>query len=34
MIKRSDWGMTAGLPYAPADEVTLRIPIEAYQQAE
>lgn len=33
-IKRSDWGMTAGLPYAPADEVTLRIPIEAYQQTE
>lgn len=31
VIKRSDWGMTAGLPYAPGDEVTLRIPIEAYQ---
>jgi polyisoprenoid-binding protein YceI len=30
-IKRSDWGMTAGIPYAPADEVTLRIPIEAYR---
>jgi polyisoprenoid-binding protein YceI len=30
-IKRSDWGMTAGLPYAPADEVKLRIPFEAYQ---
>lgn len=31
VIKRSDWGMTAGLPYAPADEVKIRIPIEAYQ---
>lgn len=31
LIKRSDWGMTAGLPYAPADEVKIRIPIEAYQ---
>jgi polyisoprenoid-binding protein YceI len=31
VIKRSDWGMTAGLPYAPADAVKLRIPIEAYQ---
>jgi polyisoprenoid-binding protein YceI len=31
VIKRSEWGMTAGLPLAPADEVTLRIPIEAYQ---
>jgi polyisoprenoid-binding protein YceI len=30
-IKRSDWGMTAGIPYAPADEVTLRVPIEAYR---
>ena len=30
-IKRSDWGMTANLPYAPADEVKLIIPIEAYQ---
>jgi polyisoprenoid-binding protein YceI len=30
-IKRSDWGMTAGLPYAPADEVKLLIPFEAYQ---
>jgi polyisoprenoid-binding protein YceI len=30
-IKRSDWGMTAGLPYAPADEVKLIIPIEGYQ---
>jgi polyisoprenoid-binding protein YceI len=33
-IKRSDWGMTAGLPYAPSDEVKLVIPIEAYQAAE
>jgi polyisoprenoid-binding protein YceI len=30
-IKRSDFGMTAGLPYAPGDEVKLVIPIEAYQ---
>jgi polyisoprenoid-binding protein YceI len=30
-IKRSDWGMTAGIPYAPSDEVMLRIPIEAYR---
>jgi len=30
-IKRSDWGMSAGLPLAPADEVKLVIPIEAYQ---
>jgi polyisoprenoid-binding protein YceI len=30
-IKRSDWGMTAGIPYAPADEVTLLLPIEAYR---
>ncbi|HKU85783.1 MAG TPA: YceI family protein [Casimicrobiaceae bacterium] len=30
-IKRSDWGMTAGVPYAPADEVKVIIPIEAYQ---
>ncbi|MDQ2915886.1 MAG: YceI family protein [Pseudomonadota bacterium] len=31
VIKRSDWGMTGGLPLAPADEVKLMIPIEAYQ---
>ncbi|HLW12528.1 MAG TPA: YceI family protein [Casimicrobiaceae bacterium] len=31
VIKRSDFGMTAGLPYAPADEVTVTVPIEAYQ---
>ena len=30
-IKRSDWGMTAGLPFAPGDEVKLIIPIEAYK---
>jgi polyisoprenoid-binding protein YceI len=30
-IKRSDWGMTAGIPYAPGDEVKLRLPIEAYR---
>ncbi|HEX6793515.1 MAG TPA: YceI family protein [Casimicrobiaceae bacterium] len=30
-IKRSEWGMTTGLPYAPADEVKLLIPFEAYQ---
>lgn len=29
-IKRSDWGMTANLPFAPADAVKLVIPIEAY----
>ena len=31
VIQRSDWGMTPRLPYAPADAVKLRIPIEAYQ---
>jgi polyisoprenoid-binding protein YceI len=30
-IKRSDWGMSAGIPFAPSDEVMLRIPIEAYR---
>jgi len=30
-IKRSEWGMTGGLPYAPADEVKVLIPFEAYQ---
>ena len=30
-IKRSEWGMTAGLPLAPGDEVKLVIPIEAYK---
>ena len=30
-IKRSDFGMSAGLPYAPADEVRIIIPFEAYQ---
>ena len=31
VIKRSEWGMTAGLPYSPADEVRIVIPIEAYK---
>jgi polyisoprenoid-binding protein YceI len=31
-IKRSDWGMTAGLPWAPADEIRVTLPIEAYRQ--
>ncbi|HSQ81354.1 MAG TPA: YceI family protein [Casimicrobiaceae bacterium] len=31
-IKRSEWGMTANLPFSPADEVKLRIPFEAYRQ--
>jgi polyisoprenoid-binding protein YceI len=31
-IKRSDWGMTANLPFAPGDDVKLAIPIEAYRQ--
>jgi polyisoprenoid-binding protein YceI len=32
-IKRSDWGMTQGVQtLTPADEVTLRIPIEAYKE--
>ncbi len=30
-IKRSEWGMTGGLPYAPAGEVKLLIPFGAYQ---
>ena len=30
-IKRSEWGMSAGLPLAPGDEVKLIIPIEAYK---
>lgn len=30
VIKRSEWGMTAGLPFSPADEVKLLIPFEAY----
>jgi polyisoprenoid-binding protein YceI len=29
-IRRSDGGMTAGLPLAPADKVTLEIPFEGY----
>jgi polyisoprenoid-binding protein YceI len=31
-IKRSDWGMTAGIPLTPSDEVKLVIPIEAFRQ--
>lgn len=32
-IKRSDWGMTGGVQtLTPADEVTLRIPVEAYRE--
>jgi polyisoprenoid-binding protein YceI len=30
-IKRSDWGMTDGIPLAPGDEVEIAIPVEAYQ---
>lgn len=30
-IKRSDWGMTAGLPNSSGDEVQIIIPIEAYR---
>lgn len=31
-IKRSDFGMTANLPMAPADEVRIIIPVEAYRE--
>jgi polyisoprenoid-binding protein YceI len=31
-IRRSDWGMTANLPLAPADEVRLLIPFEGYKE--
>ena len=31
-IKRSEWGMTAGIPFAPADEIRIIIPIEAYRE--
>jgi polyisoprenoid-binding protein YceI len=31
-IKRSEWGMTAGLPFAPADDIRISIPIEAYRE--
>jgi polyisoprenoid-binding protein YceI len=31
-IKRSDWRMTRGIPLAPADEVKIAIPVEAYRQ--
>ena len=30
-VKRSDWGMTAGIPDSSGDEVRLVIPIEAYR---
>ncbi|HEU5479735.1 MAG TPA: YceI family protein [Candidatus Tumulicola sp.] len=32
-IRRSEWGMTANLPLAPADEIKLDIPFEGYRQA-
>lgn len=33
VIKRSDWGITTGLNLGnPADEVTLRMPVEAYRE--
>jgi len=31
-IKRSDWGMTRGIPLAPSDEVKISIPVEAYRE--
>ena len=31
-IRRSEWGMTANLPLAPADEVRLLIPFEGYRE--
>ncbi len=31
-IHRSEWGMTANLPLAPADEVRLLIPFEGYKE--
>ena len=31
-IKRSEWGMTAGLPFAPADDVKIMIPVEALRE--
>lgn len=31
-IKRSDWGMTRGIPLAPADEVRISLPVEAYRE--
>jgi len=30
-IKRSEWGMKAGIPNASSDEVRIVIPIEAYR---
>lgn len=29
-IKRSEWGMTANLPFAPGDDIKITLPIEAY----
>jgi polyisoprenoid-binding protein YceI len=31
-IKRSEFGMTTGLPYAPADDIRIVLPIEAYRE--
>ncbi len=31
-IKRSDWGMKAGIPKAVSDEVRITIPVEAYRE--
>lgn len=31
-IKRSEWGMTTGIPLTPADEVRLRLPFEAFRE--
>ena len=31
-IKRSEWGMTTGIPLTPADDVRIVIPIEAYRE--
>jgi polyisoprenoid-binding protein YceI len=31
-IKRSEWGMTYGIPQAVSDEIKLTIPIEAYKE--
>lgn len=33
-IRRSEWGMTANLPLAPADEVKLDLPFEGYLKPE
>lgn len=31
-IKRSEWGMTSGIPKAVGDDVKITIPVEAYRQ--